>query len=83
MSAPKSMRVPIDPFPHAQSLRDDSCGYNRGRGPRRYCTFASILLGRGRFGARLRLSATGPRDIDGDPIGGRSLAEFALEARSD
>ena len=23
----------------------------------------------------------GPRDIDGDPIGGRSLAEFALEAR--
>jgi translocation and assembly module TamA len=25
--------------------------------------------------------ALGPRDIDGDPIGGRSLAEFALEAR--
>jgi translocation and assembly module TamA len=23
----------------------------------------------------------GPRDLDGDPIGGRSLAEFALEAR--
>ncbi len=23
----------------------------------------------------------GPRDVDGDPIGGRSLAEFALEAR--
>ena len=23
----------------------------------------------------------GPRDIDGDPIGGRSLAEFSLEAR--
>jgi translocation and assembly module TamA len=23
----------------------------------------------------------GPRDADGDPIGGRSLAEFALEAR--
>ena len=24
----------------------------------------------------------GPRDIDGDPIGGRSLAEFSLEARA-
>jgi translocation and assembly module TamA len=23
----------------------------------------------------------GPRDVEGDPIGGRSLAEFALEAR--
>ena len=23
----------------------------------------------------------GPRDVDGDPIGGRSLAEFSLEAR--
>jgi translocation and assembly module TamA len=23
----------------------------------------------------------GPRDVDGDPVGGRSLAEFALEAR--
>ena len=23
----------------------------------------------------------GPRDVDGDPIGGRSLAEFRLEAR--
>ena len=23
----------------------------------------------------------GPRDVDGDPIGGRSLAEFGLEAR--
>ena len=23
----------------------------------------------------------GPRDLDGDPIGGRSLAEFGLEAR--
>ena len=26
-------------------------------------------------------SGSGPRDVDGDPIGGRSLAEFALEAR--
>ena len=29
----------------------------------------------------MAISSSGPHDVDGDPIGGRGLAEFALEAR--
>ena len=29
----------------------------------------------------MAISSLGPRDVDDDPIGGRSLAEFSLEAR--
>jgi translocation and assembly module TamA len=44
--------------------------------------FEALLCWRRRIGARLRFQRLGPRDpVFNDPIGGRSLAEFALEAR--
>ena len=82
MAARRSTRAPIIRCRTASSPPGASASAPSSARSRDDCAVAALLFRRRRIGSRLRLSAAWARatSID-DPIGGRSLAEFALEAR--
>lgn len=56
-------------------------GYVAGASASRIAPSRRFYAGGGGSVRGYGFQAIGPRDVNGDPIGGRSLAEFALEAR--
>ena len=57
--------------------------HDSGREPVRTCAIPPLYSGGGGSVRGYGYQQLGPKDQDGDPIGGRGLAEFRLEARVD
>ena len=81
MPAPRSMRAPTIPFRPHRRCGTDPLGHDFRRRVYDLAPSRRFYSGGGGSVRGYGYQQLGPKDMDGDPIGGRGLAEFAVEAR--